>query len=237
MIDSQDAPARPARRDRFAIFVEGTLDLRPATEATLERFVHDFLTVEAPLLERTGVEVIGAWRSLDQPAPRLVHVYRFDDLAAMQAAGQGMAHDPQAAELAHLYDWVEDPEFSYTRLMGGSMPFLDLRRIDEWTPGESGRWLQVRQRVRFAGPGQALPVLKSQYEAWRESGALDVVVAFDTIHGAHGDVVCFGIPGPDVDSIDDLRSRTPQSVRQQLDGLLTHESVQRLAPMPYSRLC
>lgn len=232
---STGAPADVDRRLRFALFVEGALTVRPATDAVFERFVADFSRVERPLLDRAGVEIAAAFRLEGTPSHRLLHLYRFASLADMEARGRAMGRDPAIAELADLYSWVDDPEFAYTRVMGGSLPFLDLSRLDAFASQDERPWLVLRQRLRFATPPKAMPSLQAQFDCWRQAGAFDLVLGYDTIHGSHGDVVGFGLPAPGM-TLEALQASRPADVTARLRPFLVTESVEQLTPMPYSSL-
>lgn len=222
---------------RPGLIVEGLVTIRPSTEETFQRFVDDFVSIEQPVLERSGVEFVAAWRRSSTDAFQLLHHYRFDSLRQMEQAGAAMNSDPDAEAFEALYSWVDDPRFSYRRLLGVLLPLTPAGALERGRPdGEPARpHLELRQRVRFGRQQQAMPLLAELFGTWQEAGTFDHALSYDMIHGEHGEVVTIGalLSGA---TLDDLRATTPPKLRQAMAEVVADEAIHLVTPVSYSPL-
>ena len=228
----------PERSPRTCLIVEGLVTIRPASDAAFDRFVGAFLDAELPVLERSGVKLVGAWRA-DEPANSLLHLYRFADLKAMQDAGRAMATDPGAVAMDRGYAWVDDPEFHYRRLLGSTPPFAPTDLFENHASPSADvvrPWLRLRQRVRFCRQEEAFELMAEQFEILGTSGVFQLAAAWDTIHGEFGDVASFGVVSDVRTTAATIREATPRRLRKALDEVLCAEEGTALTPVAYSPL-
>lgn len=229
----------PRRRRRWAVFVEGVVTIRPATEAAFTQFTDEFLDVELPVLTRSGIEVAAAWRRLDGTANQLVHIYRFESVTAIDAAGAAMRNDPDHAKLGTIYQGIDKRAFRYHRQMGVSLGIapttvLDAKLADP--PAEARPYLELRGRTAFGAYAEAYELLDRQLSAWQEAGLFELALGYDLLYGEHGEWAVFGALPGGAASVPSLREAVDPDVARALGELTADERSFVLAPMHYSPL-
>jgi hypothetical protein len=220
----------------MALFAEGIVTIRPATEATFERFLDEFTRIEAPFLVRCGIEITAGWRRFGGVANQLYNLYRFESLTAMQEAGARQRQDQEFAD-ANIYSWVDAPNFRYHRHLRTSLPYPSAERLAEVQaehPALSRHYVERRRRFHFLKHGEALPLLRADLEERESRGDFRPVLAYDTLFGEHGEVTVIGML-PEGASHTDAFARDTESSAA-LERYVDADEIHRLEPLPYSPL-
>lgn len=227
------------RRPRWAVFVEGVVTIRPATEAVFAGFLDEFLAVEYPLLTAAGIELAGSWRRLGGSANQLLHVYRFASVSAIDESGKAMREHPDHALLGTIYKGVDRRAFRYHRQMGVSLAIAPTTLLDA-ALGEPSTpptpFLELRGRIVFGAYAEAYELLERQLSGWKDAGLFELVLGYDLLYGEHGEWAVYGrLPGG-AQSVPRLREAVDADVARALGDLTADERSFVLEPTHYSPL-
>lgn len=226
------------RRRRWAVYAEGVVTIRPATEAAFGGFVDEFVAVEYPLLTASGIELAGAWRRLGGTANQLLHVYRFASLTAIEESGKAMREHPDHARLGTIYQGIDRRAFRYRRQMGVSLAMAPTTLLDAARDAgpTSTPFFELRGRVVFGAYAEAYELLDRQLTGWKEAGLFELVLGYDLMYGEHGEFAVYGrLPGG-AQSVPRLREAVDADVARALGDLTADERSFVLEPMHYSPL-
>lgn len=224
---------------KSSLFAEGLLTIRPPAPATFDRCIDGFITVEKPLLERWGIEIVGGWRRMTGLVNQVMQIYRFDSFRALEESAIKSFNDPDYAGLQNLFDWVDRPDWRYARQMGGLAPFSSLDRLMELRaeePEVPRQYVELRPRIAWGRLPEAFELLKARIETWEQEGVFQQAVSYSVEYGQYGQVVIVGVLPGGASSLDRLREVVEPECARRLGDLLGEEEVHLLTPLPYSRL-
>src|SRR5581483_2022761 len=90
----RSAPEPRSANVAMTVFMEARVNVRPLTNATMDRFVDHYSDVEHPILERNGYDLVGAWKATGGPLGQVIHLYRFDTISALDLSRTSLLGDP-----------------------------------------------------------------------------------------------------------------------------------------------
>lgn len=220
----------------MALYAEGIVTIRPATKATFDRFLDEFMRIEAPWLARCGIEITAGWCRFGGVSNQLYNLYRFESLSAMQEAGARQREDAEFAA-ANIYSWVDAPSFRYHRQLRIGLPFPAEEKLAQARAERARsprRYVERRRRIHFLKQGEAMPLLQADLEERERRGDFRPLLAYDTLFGEHGEVTVIGLLPEGASAAEAFAQDTESS-----EALARHvdaDEIHLLEPLPYSPL-
>ena len=229
----------PGVRRELSVVVETSLTVRPI--GIMNRFVETYASDVLPLHAKHGFDLLGGWSRAGGTGQQVVHLHRFDDLAAYERARASIAGD--AAVAAMVEDHAREVSVTESIVLGETTAYATDARLKQGRVREGDAPLTYIQRVsraRFPHRPEVARLLARIVDAVEASNAISLVTAYQAVTGRTSDVTdLFVLPkgeGALPEANADERALEGGVVAERFHALLEDEIVYRLRPLPYSPL-
>lgn len=223
----------------MTVFLEAVHTIKPLTGEAFDRFVDFYTNAVVPAMERSGFDLIGAWKRTGGAMNQDVVLIRFENMAAYEKAAASLQSDAGLQRgLALLGSGVQLAE---TVKAVTPVPYATEARLEkalEQRPAKPRQYMQAVLQVTMGGAPKAYDLIGKLADAVESGGFMRLATAYTTTIGQRGELTDIwamtnGIsnfdyrragPSPLGGLIEDLRSVAPE------------ESIYYLNPLPYSKL-
>jgi len=224
----------------MTVFMEARVNVRPLTNATMDRFVDHYSDVEHPILERNGYDLVGAWKATGGPLGQVIHLYRFDTISALDLSRTSLLGDPDLLTIYQSAMSVLDGAAMREFVRIGGAAALGLEgRLDELlgeTQGGPRQFVAATSRIVFGRQAEAYDLVAQIVKEHEAIGAFKFVTGYDTIFGERGEWTAIGIFPNGVPPMAFTSGVPDPEHRRRLREIMPEESMMLLNAMPYSPL-
>ena len=170
----------------MSVLIETALTVRPI--GIFDRFVDIFANEALGLTKRHGFDLIGAWRRSAGTAQQVLHVHRFDSLAAYEQARASIQRDPARLGLPEKFG--AEMSIAEVSSVGAPTPYATEARLENALSQAAPPlgYLQRISRVHFPHREEVVELVGKIVDAVEATGAISLVTAYEATIGRSSDV-------------------------------------------------
>lgn len=221
----------------MTVFLEAVHTVKPLTNTAFDAYVDWYGEVAVPAMERSGFDIVGAWKRTGGRMGQDVLLVRFENLAAFESASNALWKD--AGLQKGLTSMREGLDVAEEIRLADRVPYATEERLQAAlaTPADGPRqYMQAVLQLTSGGEPQAYELIGKLADTLEASGAIQLVTAYQTRTGKRGELTDIwlapgGVPpmayepgDPLAELVGPLREVAPE------------ESIYYLNPLPYSPL-
>ena len=222
----------------MSVLIETALTVRPI--GIFDRFLDIFANEALGLTKRHGFDLIGAWRRSAGTAQQVLHVHRFDSLAAYEQARASIQRDPARLGLPEKFG--AEMSIAEVSSVGAPTPYATEARLENALSQAAPPlgYLQRISRVHFPHREEVVELVGKIVDAVEATGAISLVTAYEATIGRSSDVSdLFLLPKGEAalsEANAAERAIDGGAVADRFHALLEDELVYMLQPLAYSPL-
>jgi hypothetical protein len=222
----------------MTVILQAIHTIRPIGAAIFERWVDVYGTAVVPALQRSGFDLLGAWKRSTGSLQQDLLLARFDSLAAYEQAGAALRRDKGLSDgLAAL---LAELQIGEEVTLASTVPYATEQRLEralKEKPERPRQYLQATLHVRLGGQPAAYEAISELAERAEQVGALQLVTAYEASTGVRGTLHDLWVLPQ---GLRDLSYRASGGVLSDLERKLRavapEEELTYLNPLPYSPL-
>jgi hypothetical protein len=221
----------------MAILVEVIHAVKPLTNTTFAKWVDWYGTDVIPAMERSGFEVLGAFKRSTGPMGEDQLLLRFETLGDYERAGLSLRAD--AAFLKSLGSIAGQFTVVETVKTANFVPYATEQRLERALaerPERPRPYMQAVLQLNQGGQMRAYEAIGQLARILDNSPGMRLVTAYETAVGRRGELTDIWVcPG----GVPDFSYRPEDPLAELIAGLrevAPEESIALLHPLPYSKL-
>lgn len=219
----------------MSILVEAVHVVKPLTNTVFDRWVEWYGNEVIPAMERSGFDILGAFKRSTGPMGEDVLLLRFENMLEYERAGVALRQDAKFLKAISIPGpWT----VTESNKLAAFVPYATEQRLEKALadrPAKPRVYMQAVLRMKMGGQPKAYEAIAKLADIIEAGGQGALATAYETTVGLRGeltDLWAFNAapdfsyrPGdPLADLMVDLREAAPE------------ESINLLNPLPYSRL-
>ena len=222
----------------MTVFVQAIHTIRPIGGAIFDRWVDVYGTDVVPAMQRSGFELIGAWKRSSGALQQDLLLARFDSLAAYERAGEALRKDRRLGQ--SLGTLLAEMQLGEEVTLAQATPYATEQRLAKALaekPAQPRQYVQATLHARLGGQAAAYDAIGKIADRLEQANALQLVVAYEASTGVRGTIHDLWVLPQ---GLRDLSYRPSGGglgeLETQLRAVAPEEEITYLNPLPYSPL-
>jgi hypothetical protein len=222
----------------MTVILQAIHTIRPIGGAIFDRWVDVYGTAVVPAMQRSGFDILGAWKRSSGSLQQDLLLVRFDSLAAYEQAGAALRRDKGLSDgLAAL---MAEMHIGEEVTLANTVPYATEQRLEralKERPERPRQYLQATLHVRLGGQPEAYAAVGAIADRAEQAGALQLVTAYEASTGVRGTLHDLWILPQGLRDMSYRASGGAVSeLEKKLRSVAPEEELTYLNPLPYSPL-
>ena len=221
----------------MVVLVEAVHTVKPLTNTAFASWVEWYGNDVIPAMERSGYDILGAWKRSTGPMGEDQLLLRFETMNDYERAGVSLRQDPaflkSIASIASRWTVTERAKTATF------VPYATEQRLERALaerPGKPRAYMMAVLQMVTGGQPAAYEAIGKLAGMLDESPSMRLVTAYETAIGQRGELTDIWVCN---NGVPDFSFTTNDPLGELISGLrkvAPEESINILHPLPYSRL-